>query len=152
MSLRRINDIQLIDAGEYECVAENIAGKTSASLSVNVIEAPVISISPNTEDLELTEGDELKIICTATGTPHPNVEWVDESQQPRSVFRGLPLPEAYLEIYRVTQNDARVYQCVANNEAGTDSKFVNVRVKPRRGDIGKLEVLVICFEVISFYY
>lgn len=126
------------DAGDYECVAENEVGRSTAVTSIRVIEAPIIQLEPSDEVLSLTEGDELKVICSASGFPNPSVKWITENEMPMNAVAYSPVQpqfnQAYLEIYRVTQQDAKTYKCVASNEAGMDERYVTVEVRPRRGD------------------
>ncbi|XP_055911049.1 basement membrane-specific heparan sulfate proteoglycan core protein isoform X7 [Eupeodes corollae] len=134
-------NIQYSDGGEYECVAENVAGRTSGIVSILVQEPPRIMLEPNEEYVGVTEGDELKIVCSASGTPSPSVQWIDEDNAlaARTLHSNLG-SSAVLEIYRVTLNDAKVYTCQASNDAGVDVKYVTVDVQKRRGDIGINEV------------
>ncbi|XP_018799863.1 PREDICTED: basement membrane-specific heparan sulfate proteoglycan core protein isoform X11 [Bactrocera latifrons] len=129
-----IREIQLEDSGDYECIAQNDVGRATVVQKVTVMSPPVITLEPNDEYLSLTEGDELKVICTATGVPSPIVQWVDDTTE---FNRGLPPThnQAFLEKYRVDRNDAKTYKCIASNEAGTADSSVSVEVRPRRGDV-----------------
>ncbi|XP_067635534.1 basement membrane-specific heparan sulfate proteoglycan core protein isoform X4 [Eurosta solidaginis] len=130
-----IADIQVEDAGDYECVAQNAVGRVTAVQQVRVLVPPVITLEPSDEVLSLTEGDELKVVCSASGTPNPTVQWVNDSAETRAVLPGSPqYSKAYLEKYRVDRNDAKSYKCIASNEAGTAESYVTVDVRPRRGD------------------
>uniref|UniRef100_A0A1A9VWV6 Basement membrane-specific heparan sulfate proteoglycan core protein n=1 Tax=Glossina austeni TaxID=7395 RepID=A0A1A9VWV6_GLOAU len=130
-----VNDITLTDAGDYECVAENEVGKVTSVTSIRVIVPPIVELEPSLEVLSVTEGDEVKVLCTASGFPNPNVQWVDVDAHPKL---ATPISEhynqAYLEFYRVTPQQAKTYKCVATNEGGDDERYVILDVKPRRGD------------------
>lgn len=132
-----INDVSLADAGDYKCEADNEVGKVSTVTSIRVIEAPVIQLQPSDDVLSVTEGDEVKVICTATGTPSPSVRWIKEDTV---AYDFVPASDAYnrnqavLEFYRVNVQDAKAYKCIATNEAGTDERYVVLDVKYRRGD------------------
>ncbi|XP_065366162.1 basement membrane-specific heparan sulfate proteoglycan core protein isoform X5 [Calliphora vicina] len=131
-----INDVMLVDAGDYKCVAENEVGNATAISTLRVIEAPVIQLQPSSEVLTVTEGDEVKVTCTATGVPNPSVRWVEDSSV--ATFNYAPESEhfnqAILEFYRVSMQNGKAYKCVATNEAGTDERYIVLDVKPRRGD------------------
>ncbi|XP_075155748.1 terribly reduced optic lobes isoform X13 [Haematobia irritans] len=130
-----INEVSLADAGEYKCEAENEVGKVSSTVSIRVIEAPAITLQPNNEILSVTEGDEVKIICSATGTPNPSVRWIKEGADSYGFSHAAEqYNEAVLEINRVTMQDAKIYKCIASNEAGPDERYVVLDVKRRRGD------------------
>lgn len=130
------------DDGDYECIAKNDVGRTTAVQEIRVLVPPSITLEPNEEYLSLTEGDELKLICSASGVPSPIVQWVDDSTEfNRELSVGRQFNQAFLEKYRVDRNDAKIYKCIASNEAGTDESYVTVDVRPRRGDApGKMAV------------
>ncbi|XP_037931811.1 basement membrane-specific heparan sulfate proteoglycan core protein [Teleopsis dalmanni] len=130
-----IEDIQIADAGDYECLAENLAGKTTGISTIRVIEAPVIMIEPSDNLLTVTEGDEVKVVCSASGFPNPSIQWVS-ADTPEFNLRTAAehYNQAYLEIYRASKLDAKTYKCIATNEAGTDERYITIDVKPRRGD------------------
>lgn len=127
------------DTGDYKCEATNEVGSATAISTIRVIEAPVISLQPDLEIVSVTEGDELKITCSAKGTPTPNVRWIKEdvvSYGFTPALAGAQSNEAVLEFYRVSMQDAKTYKCIATNEAGTDERYVVLDVKYRRGDVG----------------
>ncbi|EDW00229.1 GH12750 [Drosophila grimshawi] len=128
-----IHDIEINDAGDYECVAENSVGRSTGIATIRVVEPPVVTLNPNTQVMSYTEGDEVHISCIASGVPNPAVQW--DTNQPISLSsRGQNI--AYLDINRVTHNDARIYTCSATNEAGSDQASIRIEVQPKRGDIG----------------
>uniref|UniRef100_A0A0A1XDP6 Basement membrane-specific heparan sulfate proteoglycan core protein n=1 Tax=Zeugodacus cucurbitae TaxID=28588 RepID=A0A0A1XDP6_ZEUCU len=130
-----IREIQLEDSGDYECVAQNDVGRVTAVQKVIVMLAPVITLEPNVEYLSLTEGDDFKVTCSATGVPSPIVQWVAEDTEfDRSFPPSTQYNQAFLEKYRVDRNDAKTYKCIASNEAGTAESSVTVDIRPRRGD------------------
>uniref|UniRef100_T1PLQ8 Basement membrane-specific heparan sulfate proteoglycan core protein n=1 Tax=Musca domestica TaxID=7370 RepID=T1PLQ8_MUSDO len=134
-----IDNLALEDTGDYKCEATNEVGSATAISTIRVIEAPVISLQPDLEIVSVTEGDELKITCSAKGTPTPNVRWIKEdvvSYGFTPALAGAQSNEAVLEFYRVSMQDAKTYKCIATNEAGTDERYVVLDVKYRRGDVG----------------
>lgn len=137
VSIGRINDILVADAGEYQCLAKNEVGEASGIATIRVIEPPILQISPSNEAVSLTEGDELQLTCVGSGYPSPVVEWSQHTTVVRD-YNGLgPVGNtAYLRVYRVTQADAGFYTCTGTNEAGSDQVTVRVDVRPKRGDIG----------------
>lgn len=133
-------DVTLEEAGDYECEAENVAGKVTASSSLHVQQAPIITLSPNVTEITLTEGDELKIECSATGSPAPNVIWKEPLQlagfSPAAAPRSNA-PYATIQKYYTRQSDEGTYICSAQNDAGSEERYVEVIVQRKRGDIGK---------------
>lgn len=138
-----INDITLGESGEYECKASNVAGESTQTASVTVFQPPVIHVTPEQTELTITEGDELKIECTAEGLPSPTVTWKTPNQIEATL--GLPgydpysrsLAQAIVHKYNVNRGDEGTYVCQASNDAGSDEKYIYVIVQPKRGDVGK---------------
>lgn len=124
------------DAGDYKCVAHNEVGNATAVATIRVIESPVITLQPATEVLTVTEGDEVKVVCSATGVPDPSVRWVEDSSVATFNYASDAdnYNEAVLEFQRVSMSNGKAYKCMATNEAGTDERYVVLDVKPRRGD------------------
>lgn len=138
-------NIQLDDDGEYVCTADNAAGTVTATTSLRVHQSPLISIQPDVTELKLTVGDELRLDCSATGLPSPQVQWIDQSNNAggqRSLYGQLPAsdgtrPLATMQKHKVHETDAGAYLCRATNEAGIEEKYIYVMVAEKRGDVGK---------------
>ncbi|XP_034139577.1 basement membrane-specific heparan sulfate proteoglycan core protein isoform X23 [Drosophila guanche] len=135
-----IDDIQIGDAGAYECRAENQVGKASGTATLRVVEAPLVVIKPGQQIIRLTDGDELNLECVASGYPNPSVQWSPKGHEPETetslgVNRESVSNTAYLKIYRVSLSDAGIYTCSGVNEAGNDERSVRVDIQPKRGDI-----------------
>lgn len=127
------------DTGSYECKATNVAGTVTLSTTIEVQLPPTIILTPNLEVIEVTEGDELRFSCAATGIPDPTVEIkVPENSnvRPISPFSRGGRPEASLNHANTHRTQAGLYQCIATNEAGTDLRYIQVNVKEKRGDVG----------------
>lgn len=138
-----ISDITLGEAGEYECKASNIAGEVSETTPLYVIQPPAITMRPDVQELRLTEGDELKLECEAEGIPSPSVRWQEPNRElpESSVSRigGIPgsvSSHAAVQKYNIRRSDAGTYICHANNDAGTEQKYITVYVETKRGDVG----------------
>lgn len=142
-----ISDITLEEAGEYECYAVNVAGEATQTTTITVSEPPSISLTPDRQELVLTEGDELKLECNAVGHPMPSVQWkrTTEDETLRSgliPFGAEPLttPRAVIHKYNVQIHDGGPYNCIATNSAGSDEKYIYLVVNPKRGDVGKYNI------------
>ncbi|KAL1394552.1 hypothetical protein pipiens_011875 [Culex pipiens pipiens] len=134
-----LREVTLDDAGEYECRAENSAGSTSLSASIDVQLAPIITITPPVEELKIREGDELSIQCTARGKPEPNVVIKPPHHQdtdPRHLSSYEGRGSANVHIYQAEVKHSGTYECIATSLAGTDSRFITIQVDKKRGDLG----------------
>lgn len=138
-----LREATIEDTGSYECKAVNVAGVTTLSTTVEVQLAPTITLTPDLQSIEITEGDDLRFTCAATGLPEPSIQIkVPEG----SNVRALPFaasrsgrPEASISHSGIQRSQAGLYQCIATNEAGSDLKYIQVNVKEKRGDVGKLK-------------
>lgn len=133
-------DVTLEEEGDYECHAENVAGKVSASIALHVQQIPVITLEPNATEITLTEGDELKIECSAVGSPTPSVILKNAVQVAGFNLVSSPrqsTPYATIQKYNARTADEGTYICTATNDAGSDERYITVFVHKKRGDIGK---------------
>lgn len=135
-----ISNISIADAGDYVCKATNIAGEVTQTTSIRVQQRPIIRILPETNEWTITEGDELKLECSAMGLPSPSVQFKRYGQSDDGM-RAQPSPfgpsQSLIQKYNAGRNDEGTYVCHATNEAGEDQKYITVIVEPKRGDVGK---------------
>lgn len=141
-----IHNITSAEAGVYECRGSNIAGDVSQTATIIVQEAPQIRIIPDQQELVLTEGDELKLECLATGDPQPNVKWKEPfSLEVAGVpgfesYAGRIEPRAIIHKYNIERYNEGTYVCYASNDAGTEERYISVVVQPKRGDVGMYSI------------
>lgn len=143
-----LREATIEDSGSYECRATNIAGTTTLSTTIEVLQAPTISLIPDVQVLEVTEGDELRFTCTAVGVPQPTVSiQVPENSNVRTTLPYAALlpgrnavahGEASINHRGIQRSQAGLYTCTATNEAGQDLRYIQVNVNEKRGDVGEL--------------
>lgn len=128
-----LNDVTLEDAGEYECIANNVVGPMSALTTLTVYQSPTITLNRNQSEIILTEGDELTIECLAEGLPVPIVQWKVEVGPCDREIKTYGVPQlATIQKYNVSRFDEGVYVCSASNILGSsDKKYVYVWVKEK---------------------
>nr|XP_047139579.1 hemicentin-1 [Hydra vulgaris] len=142
-----IRTVQMKHSGEYTCVAANRMGKTAVSSIITVIAAnsgpPVIQSGSRRRTVEIlsskasnvvkvgdfvkiVEGAPLKLLCNASGVPHPHITWffgrdplVDDSVIQTSTM---------LLILNFQPHHAGDYKCVAKNAVGETRAFTEVRL------------------------
>ncbi|XP_049808964.1 tyrosine-protein phosphatase Lar [Schistocerca nitens] len=144
-SLLRIEPVRVQrDEAAYECYAENGVGDAvSATANLVVYEAdklpegfPQITQSPSTKVVEI--GHNAVLLCSATGAPPPRIYWVrdmlpvDTAANPRYSVLNTSMPGA-LQITDSEEEDQGKYECVAENDVGTEySHSIMLYVKVRR--------------------
>ncbi|GLD47413.1 immunoglobulin superfamily DCC subclass member 3 isoform X2 [Lates japonicus] len=140
----QITGVREEDSGKFCCVAHNSAGvkhSTEALLTVSgsqssVYKEPMILVGP--ENLTLTVHQTAILECVATGYPRPIVSW---SRLGPSKPGGIPYPPppqgeplcrvcgvCTLTIYGISQDDEAIYQCIAENSAGSTQASARLTV------------------------
>lgn len=97
----------------------------------------VLNLYPAYTELHLIEGDELLLVCSATGVPTPLVILLDNEQskqKPKIYHQFFSIhhankSQAVLHKYNLQKKDEGLYLCVAGNYAGNAEKYVHVYVK-----------------------
>uniref|UniRef100_A0A2K6KXT5 Contactin-5 n=1 Tax=Rhinopithecus bieti TaxID=61621 RepID=A0A2K6KXT5_RHIBE len=110
-----IPNVQLDDAGIYECRAENSRGKNSFRGQLQVYTYPHWVEKLN--DTQLDSGSPLRWECKATGKPRPTYRWM-KNGVPLSSQSRVEMVNGVLMIHNVNQSDAGMYQCLAENKYG----------------------------------
>jgi len=119
-----ITDVMSQDGGIYTCVARNIFGVKTSSATLTVQVSAVITQKPSSVIIE--EGQNVSMLCKATGQPRPRVTW-------RKAFGHVPkgrtsVVDGNLTIMGVTKADGGAYACSAKNILGQDSAVAIVMV------------------------
>ncbi|KAI5637001.1 immunoglobulin domain-containing protein [Phthorimaea operculella] len=126
----RFENIEVNDEGEYQCVARNEAGTSSASAVLKVRSTPEITITPNNY-VQAFAGDPVNVECRASGYPEPMVSI--SSPDGRVVVPESP-GIASLRISSASDRDEGDYLCSASNAAGRMEDQFAIRIQSR-GDI-----------------
>ncbi|KAM8954057.1 immunoglobulin superfamily member 10 isoform 2-T2 [Pelodytes ibericus] len=131
-----INQIKLLDAGEYMCVARNPAGDDTKLLKLDVQSKPPLINGLYTnktiiKDTALKHSRKL-IHCTAEGTPPLQIMWI----MPDNIYLTAPYhgsrimvhKNGTLEIRNVRPTDTAEFTCVARNDGGESMLVVHLEV------------------------
>ncbi|XP_075822947.1 contactin-5 [Microtus pennsylvanicus] len=110
-----IPNLQLDDAGIYECTAENSRGKNSFRGQLQIYTYPHWVQKLN--DTQLDSGSPLQWECKATGKPRPTYRWL-KNGAPLLPQSRVDTANGILMIHSVNQSDAGMYQCLAENKYG----------------------------------
>ncbi|XP_063286580.1 contactin-5 [Pelobates fuscus] len=110
-----IPNVQLEDAGTYECKAENFRGKNAFRGQLQVYTQPQWIEKIN--DTQLDSGDQLRWECKATAKPRAIYRWL-KNGLPLLPQNRIEMVNGMLTIHNVNQSDAGMYQCLAENIYG----------------------------------
>lgn len=138
-----LREATIEDAGSYECRAANVAGTITSSTTIDIQQAPTLILQPDRQTFDVTEGDELRFSCAATGIPQPTVQIkVPDNSNIRAV-QGLAgyngRAEASISHSNLQLSQGGIYECIATNDAGKDTRYIQVNVNPKRGDVGECD-------------
>ncbi|KAF4016760.1 hypothetical protein G4228_008189 [Cervus hanglu yarkandensis] len=121
--------------GTYSCVAMSEAGEARRHFQLTVMDPPYIEDSGEPEELLLTPGTPLELLCDARGTPAPNITWHKDGQALSSPEDGKGA-RRMLQVESMQVGDAGLYTCLAHSPAGEAEKSFRVRVQAPPNVIG----------------
>ncbi|CAJ1060969.1 hemicentin-1 [Xyrichtys novacula] len=124
-----IHSAQVTDTGRYLCMATNEAGTQRKRVDLQVYVPP--SIADGRTNVTVTVNVQTTLSCEATGIPKPTVSWMKNGRaintdQNQNMYRLLS--SGSLVVIAPTVEDTAVYECVVSNEAGEDSRSINLTV------------------------
>ncbi|XP_068713192.1 immunoglobulin superfamily member 10-like [Montipora foliosa] len=126
-----ITNVTFKDAGQYGCVAMNMAGNISGNIWIDVIVYPAVDIYPREQTVP--EGKTTNISCNAKGEPLPNLSWkFDEGElSPTAVIMNTS-DRSLLQLPNTTKSMEGTYKCKATNKAGEEvsTSTLHVLEKP----------------------
>lgn len=120
--------VRLEDDGVYTCIVSNAAGNVSRSIRLQVqVPARIITNTPSTVNAPLARSVALQ--CETEGSPPPLSYWLKNRAVLEENANYRVLENGSLFISNLQLNDAGVYTCIAQNDAGIDSRDVRLRVQ-----------------------
>ncbi|XP_074968536.1 hemicentin-2 [Phalacrocorax aristotelis] len=124
-----LRDVQEGDAGSYSCTAVNSAGRAVRWLSLSVHTLPTFTHLP--EDVTLSWGERLELVCAAEGRPQPHISWTANGQPITDGVSGHS-GRSTLRREAATHADSGTYICHAENSVGAvrATAFVSIREAP----------------------
>uniref|UniRef100_A0A8C3YS46 Hemicentin-1 n=1 Tax=Catagonus wagneri TaxID=51154 RepID=A0A8C3YS46_9CETA len=119
--------VQPGDAGQYTCMAANVAGSSSTSTKL------IVHVPPRIQSTEVhytvNENSQAVLPCVADGIPTPSINWKKDNVLLANSFGKYTVePYGELILENVVPEDSGTYTCVANNAAGEDTHTVTLSV------------------------
>ncbi|XP_067028898.1 hemicentin-1-like isoform X2 [Acropora muricata] len=127
----------------YKCMVNNTIG-TAMSMDVSVT-VNVPSSIQSIPDKVVTEGDNVTLICNASGIPEPVVSWIN-------LRSGNRTHGNVLEFENVSRHEAGEYRCEARNPCrnATESPTIDVQYEPEMVQLVTGERTVCQGDIITF--
>ncbi|KAM9299588.1 neural cell adhesion molecule 1 isoform 3-T3 [Gastrophryne carolinensis] len=130
-----INQIEKDDEADYNCVAENKAGDSEATIFLKVYAKPRITYSENKTAVELD--NEITLTCEASGDPLPSITWKTATRnisEEEKTLDGRLVVEGHIRMSSlilkdIQYTDAGEYFCIASNTIGQDTQAMYFEVQ-----------------------
>ncbi|XP_078806358.1 basement membrane-specific heparan sulfate proteoglycan core protein isoform X14 [Oryzias latipes] len=128
------NAVDLADEGQYSCKALNTYGEHTSQASIFVRRSNPIGIGTqpqvqvNHQNVEVLEGDTLRLYCRASGSPTPKLSWTKADGQIPPQARTDRTDIGTLLIPDIKISDSGTYMCVGHNSVGSNTAPVRVNV------------------------
>jgi Down syndrome cell adhesion molecule-like protein 1 len=134
-----ISHVMVEDGGEYSCMAENRAGKTSHAARLNIYGMPYIRLIPK---VTAVAGETLNLKCPVAGYPIEEIHWERNGRTLPDDIRQKVQQDGSLVISPVQKTaDAGVYTCWAKNKQGHSAR--------RSGEVTVIGQFMAHFDIFS---
>ncbi|KAK8401828.1 hypothetical protein O3P69_001139 [Scylla paramamosain] len=123
-----ITGAELEDAGRYMCVAASSQGAINVTITLSVIESPVLEWVTQGPVL-VDRGDTLLLECFARGSPQPSIHWdYNHTTNAFDPERVKLYGNGTLQVSEVRWEDGGMYGCTAGNMVGLARAEIAVTV------------------------
>ncbi|KAG7474878.1 neural cell adhesion molecule 1-like [Solea senegalensis] len=118
------------DYGEYVCSATNEISEDSATIMLDVFEAPEVFVSA--EQQSVLVGERVSVSCNVSGNPQPELHWLNKhnGQTLDSASGHIHVVNGVLVIDEILPSDGGLYSCMAVSTTGNASRDVAIHTQP----------------------
>jgi len=134
-----LKNVQTDDRGPYMCQVNSTPVRKQIA-HLQVVIPPAIIDAESSSDQSVPEGGSIKLICTASGFPRPEVIWRRGDGQMITVKtngkkrKSMEIVGETLHLYSVTRSEMGSYMCIARNgvpPAVSKNIQLNVNFQPQ---------------------
>lgn len=122
-------------AGNYTCVAENLEGKLTATINIQVVQLPQFLVAPIGPVL-VRENETVVLHCQATGDPLPTIQWDKDLEYLNYNNSSLGdgdrvqvFENGTLVIREVRGEDEGKYGCTIGNSGGLKREEIDFAIR-----------------------
>jgi hypothetical protein len=116
-SILSLQNVQMVDAGEYHCVATNADGEVTSRIARLVVSAALGFVEHPDEYVKCEEGETARIKVEAKGKPPLEYNWFKDQKE---LNFDESCTSRVLVLSKVAPTDSGYYHCVISN--GTDDE------------------------------
>ncbi|RCN32607.1 fibronectin type III domain protein [Ancylostoma caninum] len=120
-----LSNVMGSDSGLYTCRASNTHDSLDRTVAVHVAVEPKLTVLPQSK-IALETAD-VEFECLSTGSPAPTLSWFKNGEAIIASDYFVVEPTK-LRILGLVKADQGVYQCIADNEAGSDQASAQLLV------------------------
>ncbi|XP_055730956.1 BDNF/NT-3 growth factors receptor-like [Salvelinus fontinalis] len=139
IKLRLQEDIDSTESQELKCIDDRAIRRAISRFSPPDCEAPAVEVSPSI--IKMTEGSDVRAVCSATGSPAPDILWNIDSLFTITKINALEL-ESNLTLLGLSPSDnGRVITCNVENVVGQTEAYLQLNILFRPTILELLEPL-----------
>ncbi|XP_038826097.1 BDNF/NT-3 growth factors receptor-like [Salvelinus namaycush] len=139
IKLRLQEDIDSTESQELKCIDDRAMRRAISRFSPPDCEAPAVEVSPSI--IKMTEGSDVRAVCSATGSPAPDILWNIDSLFTITKINALEL-ESNLTLLGLSPSDnGRVITCNVENVVGQTEAYLQLNILFRPTILELLEPL-----------
>ncbi|VDM78326.1 unnamed protein product [Strongylus vulgaris] len=120
-----LSNLMGTDSGLYTCRASNTLDSLDRTVAVHVAVEPKLTARP--ESKAALETADVEFECLSTGSPSPTVSWFKNGEAIIASHYFVIEPTR-LRILGLVKADQGIYQCIVDNEAGSDQAAAQLLV------------------------
>ncbi|XP_063704989.1 lachesin-like isoform X2 [Culicoides brevitarsis] len=116
-----IKSVRIDDTGGYMCQINTDPMKSNLGY-LNVLEPPDFILDEFSTDIVITEGDDVSLVCRASGRPKPSIVWKRENgdeiilrEDGGGKYSATSFQGEVLQLNKVTREAMGTYLCIASN-------------------------------------
>ncbi|KAK6315582.1 BDNF/NT-3 growth factors receptor-like isoform X1 [Coregonus clupeaformis] len=139
IKLRLQEDIDSTESQELKCIDDRAVKRAISRFSPPDCEAPAAEVRPSI--ITKTEGSDVRAVCSATGSPAPDILWNIDSLFTITKINALELESNLTLLGLLPSDNGRVITCNVENVVGQTEAYLQLNILFRPTILELLEPL-----------